>query len=385
MKRMLHVAGALLFALALTLPVVSGSTHAAASAATAKRYVCPACASPCDTLVFDAPGTCPQCGMALVSQEDAAKAAAARAEQPPAKKVAILVFDNVEIIDFSGPYEMFGTAGYDVYTVGATKNPVTTAFGMKVVPQYSFADAPAPDVLLVPGGGVKGACNSQPTLDWVRASSAHSEHTLSVCNGAFILASAGLLDGLTATTTAHLIGQLHERFPKVNVVSNRRFVDNGKIVTAAGLSSGIDGALHVLSVMEGHGAAQQVALSQEYDWKPQSEYARASLADMVIPNVNLDSLGTWSVVRTEGDRDRWDLEIAGASKVGADVLMSKLSEQLAKDGAWSRAGGAATDPTSRWSVAAPDGRKFTATIKLEPERVPANGRYIVRLALARAG
>jgi len=266
MNRFLKFAGAALFALALVLPLAHATSHA--TDPKAAHWVCPACASPCDTLVFDAPGTCPACGMALVTQEAAAQAAAARAQAPPAKRVAILVFDNVEIIDFSGPYEMFGTAGYDVYTVAATKNPVTTAFGMKIVPQYAFADAPAPDVLLVPGGGVKGACNSQPTLDWVKASCAHSQHTLSVCNGAFILASAGLLDGLTATTTAHLIDQLHTKFPRVTVVRDRSFVDNGKIVTAAGLSSGIDGALHVLSVMEGRGAAQQVALQQEYDWQP---------------------------------------------------------------------------------------------------------------------
>jgi len=105
---------------------------------------------------------------------------------------------------------------------------------------------------------------------------------------------------------------------------------------------------------------------------------------MVIPNVNLDSLGTWSVIRTEGDRDRWDLEISGDSKVSPDVLLTKIDEQLVAGGAWSRAGGAATDATSRWNVAGQDGHKWTATLKLEPERVPANGRYIVRLALARA-
>jgi len=259
-NRFLHLARAALLSLALALPVVSASALAEGDAKTAstKHYVCPACAAPCDSLVFDAPGTCPQCGMALIEQAAAVKAAA---ETPPAKRVGILVFDNVEIIDFTGPYEMFGTAGYDVYTVAATKDPITTAMGLKLIPQYSFADAPAPDVLLVPGGGVRGAQSSEPTLAWVREASAHSQHTLSVCNGAFILAQAGLLDGLTATTTAHLIEQLHAKFPKVNVVRDRRFVDNGKIVTAAGLSSGIDGALHVLSVMEGGGLAQQFALS----------------------------------------------------------------------------------------------------------------------------
>jgi putative intracellular protease/amidase len=379
-NRFLTLARAALLSLALALPIVSGPAHAEGEAKTAeaKHYVCPACAAPCDTLVFDAPGTCPQCGMTLIEQAAAVKAAA---EQPPAKKVAILVFNNVEIIDFSGPYEMFGTAGYDVYTVAATKDPITTAMGLKLIPQYSFADAPAPDVLLVPGGGVKGACSSEPTLAWVREASAHSQHTLSVCNGAFILGQAGLLDGLTATTTAHLIDQLHTKFPKVNVVSDRRFVDNGKIVTAAGLSSGIDGALHVLSVMEGSGTAQQVALSQEYDWKPTSGYARAALADMIIPNVNMDDFGHWTVIRTEGDRERWDMEMRGTSTFSANELLSKLGDQLASGGKWAKAGGSGT--ASRWSIAGADGRKWTGTLTLAPTP-GAEKAYTVHLSIARA-
>ena len=384
MKRVLAVLAALLFGATLVVLLVPGAPGAAAPASdSAQRWVCVACALPCDTLVFDHPGTCPQCGMALITQAEAKKQAAAAAAQPPAKKVGILVFNGVEIIDFTGPYEMFGTAGYDVYTVAATKDPVTTAMGMQLVPKFSFADAPQPDILLVPGGGVKGACASEPTLDWVRKSSAQSVHTLSVCNGAFILATAGLLDGLTATTTARLIDQLHDRFPKVNVVHDRRFVDNGKIITAAGLSSGIDGALHVLSVMEGHGTAQQVALTQEYDWKPASDYARAALADMVIPNVNMDQLGKWTVVRTEGGRDHWEMEMRGTSDLPESDLMAKIGDQLAADHRWARAGAQATAAGSQWSVAGTDGRHWSATLKLAPDA--AAKEYTVHLTIARAG
>ena len=99
--------------------------------------------------------------MALVDA-GGGRAGRCRARAAPLASVAILVFNGVEIIDFSGPYEMFGAAGYDVYTVAATKDPVTTAMGMTVVPKYTFADAPAPDVLLVPGGGVKGAATASP-------------------------------------------------------------------------------------------------------------------------------------------------------------------------------------------------------------------------------
>src|SRR5262249_55059194 len=199
-------------------------------------------------------GPCPGCGMALIEEE------AAKALIQARKKAAILIFDGVEIIDYTGPYEVFGASNFDVYTVAATPDPVTTAMGMKVVPKYTFADAPQPDVLVVPGGSVRAARQSAPTLKWVTDTTQHTAHTMSVCNGAFILASAGLLDGLTATTTYHLLGDLASDYPKVKVVDDRRFADNGKIITAAGLSSGIDGALHVVEKIYGPGRAQSVAL-----------------------------------------------------------------------------------------------------------------------------
>src|SRR5262249_27321862 len=144
---------------------------------------------------------CPVCGMPLVEQ------GSKEAQGSAGKPVAILVFDGAEIIDFTGPWEVFGAAGFDVYTVAATREPVTTAMGMKVVPRYTFADAPRAAILVVPGGTVKGARSSEATSRWVKEASAHAEQTMSVCNGAFILAGAGLLDGLTATTTDHLISK----------------------------------------------------------------------------------------------------------------------------------------------------------------------------------
>jgi putative intracellular protease/amidase len=112
------------------------------------------------------------------------------AQAPKGKPLAILVFDGVEIIDFTAPWEVFGAAGFDVYTVAASKDPIVTSMGMKLIPDHTFADAPAPAVLLVPGGAVKGARASEPTLRWVRETSGRAEETLSVCNSAFILANA---------------------------------------------------------------------------------------------------------------------------------------------------------------------------------------------------
>src|SRR5260370_9625857 len=134
-----------------------------------KHWVCPSCCQPCDNQVFDAPGVCPSCGMPLVEQgTEAAHPHDVR------KKVGILIFPGVEIIDFTGPYEVFGSADFDVYTVAETTAPVTTAMRMTVVPKYTFADAPQPDVLVVPGGGVRGARDSKATLKWVAATTSRA-------------------------------------------------------------------------------------------------------------------------------------------------------------------------------------------------------------------
>jgi transcriptional regulator GlxA family with amidase domain len=257
MKRFVRVAAPLVFLVVLASSVVSGLL----SARTERPWVCPPCGLPCDEASWDQPGTCPKCGMALVDRD--------RLPAPEARtKVAVLVFDGVEIIDFAGPWEVFGAAGFDVYAVAASTAPVTTAMGMKVVPRYAFADAPVPDVLLVPGGGVKGARDDAATRAFLVATSARAGRTLSVCNGAFLLANAGLLEGLSATTTAHLVGTLRAEFPKTKVVEGPRFVDNGKIVTAAGLSAGIDGALHLVSQLLGRKNAEAVARRIEYTWRP---------------------------------------------------------------------------------------------------------------------
>lgn len=350
------------------------------AAADTKHYVCPPCGAPCDGKVFDHPGVCPGCGMTLVDQ---ATVAAAQAAAPARKRVAILVFDGVEIIDSMGPYEVFGAAGYDVYTVGATRAPVTTAMGQGMVPKYAFADAPAPDVLVVPGGAIGSAVGSSATLDWVRHTTARDTHTMSVCNGAFILAKAGLLDGLTATTTAHNIPRLRAQYPKVRVVADQRYVDNGRIITTGGLSAGIDGALHVVDLMDGTGAAEQVALDEEYDWHAHAGFARAALADQQIPDVPLDSLGRWHVVRTEGTTQRWDVEFAGTSELDANALLDRVDQAFTRKGNWTPAGPVSHGTPARgaWTFTGSDGAPWRGTLTIEPGD---HHQLTARLSIARS-
>ena len=374
--RTLAAKAAALSFLALFL-ALSGST----TAEPAKRYKCPPCGSPCDTTTFYAPGVCPTCGMTLVD----ASAVEAAAANPDQKKVAILVFNSCEILDFAGPYEMFGAAGCDVYTVGKTKDPVTTAMGLTVVPKFTFADAPQPDVLVIPGGGVKAASEDEATLAYIKKATEGTKQTMSVCNGAFILANTGLLDGLKATTTNHNIPRMAAKYPKITVVRDQRYVDNGHLVTTAGLSAGMDGALHVIARLFGAGYAQQVALSEEYDWQATSKFARAALADNQIPELGIDSLGTWDIERTEGDIGRWDVVARGKLKVTADELTRQLEGALAA-GKWTRVGAPAASGTTRttsWRFTGNDGKAWKA--KLTLEGAGAGREVKASLSLARAG
>jgi putative intracellular protease/amidase len=238
-------------------------------------------------------------------------AAACRAQTPaPPQNVAILVFDGVQIIDYTGPYEVFGhMRPSNVYTVAERAEPLTTAMGMKVVPSYTFANSPKPDILVVPGGSIEAALASPKLIAWIQAGARDARHVLSVCNGAFLLARAGLLDGLTATTTAPLLNQLREFAPKTKVVGHKRFVDNGKIVTSAGLSAGIDGALHIVSKVRGPARAMSLARGIEYNWDPDSKYARGAMPDMFFHQAWMDvfMLGPSDTLRHDGDNDRWEL------------------------------------------------------------------------------
>src|SRR6266700_6601280 len=216
--------------------------------AAAKTYICPPCGLPCDKLTFDQPGNCPQCGMTLVPLDGEGG--------PP--KVAILLYNGVEIIDIAGPWEAFGTAGFLVHTVAEKTEPLTLVFGQKVIPDYSFEKSPKADVLLVPGGGYGTQMKNDALIGWIKSKSNEVSHVMSVCTGAFLLGKAGLLSGQTATCTAGMVEDL-ALFPNTRVVYDARYVDSGKIITTAGLSSGIDGAIHLISKMLGKGAAQRIA------------------------------------------------------------------------------------------------------------------------------
>src|SRR5262245_18708384 len=209
-------------------------------------YVCPPCGCGNDDKVHDKPGYCSVCGMQLIVKGSAAAQAATQGTPPKRKKAAILIFDGVQIIDYTGPYEVFGQAGLEVFTVAVKPETVTTAMRMKVTPHYTLGDAPAADILLIPGGGVVNTQEDPNVIKWIQERSNQAEYVVSVCNGAYILGKTGLLDGLTATTFYDSIDGLPAVALKVRVVRDQRYVDNCKFITTAGISSGIDGSLYVV-------------------------------------------------------------------------------------------------------------------------------------------
>jgi len=192
--------------------------------------------------------------------------------RPTKIKVALLLFDGVELLDFAGPGEVFQVAdqgrAYHIYTVGPSTEPLVSQNFVTIIPEYSIANAPTPDLLIVPGGSPGSAFDNPAVMSWIRDTSETSEITLSVCNGALLLGKLGLLDNLDVTTHHSWIDWLAQIAPKGNVLANRRYIDSGRIVTTAGISAGIDGALHVVARQLGLGVAEKTAKQMEYVWNP---------------------------------------------------------------------------------------------------------------------
>jgi transcriptional regulator GlxA family with amidase domain len=227
-------------------------------------YYCPPCGN-CDETAYSKPGKCPYCGMELV-QENVADHQKKAEHQP--YKVLFYLQDGVEVLDFAGPLEVFSYAGFDVSIVSKTKTPIKSQGILTVTADYSIADAPPADIVAFFGGNSGVASNDPAVINWLQQQK--PKYYFSVCTGAFIMGKAGLLDGLTVTTFHESIDNLKKAVPKAKVLSNVRFVDNGRVITTAGISAGIDGALHLVEKIRGREAAKQAAKYMEYDkWVPE--------------------------------------------------------------------------------------------------------------------
>jgi transcriptional regulator GlxA family with amidase domain len=192
--------------------------------------------------------------------------------------VGILVFNDVEILDFSGPYEVFSTAArvhtrictappkFRCFLIAAEMRPIYARGGMKVLPDCVLLPSSDLDVLIVPGGDVSKVLDDRAVTGWIRNQARDTMITASVCTGAFLLAEAGLLNGLSATTHWEDQAEMAARFQQVGVRRDVPWVDCGKVVTSGGISAGIDMSLHLVERLAGRQLAEATAKQMEYRW-----------------------------------------------------------------------------------------------------------------------
>ncbi len=194
----------------------------------------------------------------------------ADAAGPDSKKrtLGVLIFPGFELLDAYGPLEMWGNlkSDVDVVMVAAEAGEVASAQGPKTVAEYGFADCPELDLILVPGGiGVLQVIRKPEALRWLTEKAKQAEITMSVCNGASILAAAGLLDGRQATTNKAYWKLATGPGKNVDWIARARWVDDGDVVTSSGVSAGIDMSLHVIERLYGPESAKRLAEMAEYD------------------------------------------------------------------------------------------------------------------------
>jgi transcriptional regulator GlxA family with amidase domain len=191
------------------------------------------------------------------------------------RNVSILVFDDVEVLDFSGPYEVFNVASeatvpppFYVYSVGITDKPVQGRGKFTFAPRYSIKDSPQADILIIPGGyGTRPLLKHEGLVSWIADQARKVEWLVSVCTGALLLAKAGLLKGCQATTHHTAFDRLQELSPTTTIVKDERFVQSStKIFTAGGISAGIDVALHMVNKLAGTKICTDVVEEMEYNW-----------------------------------------------------------------------------------------------------------------------
>lgn len=192
------------------------------------------------------------------------------------KHIGILFFRDVEELDAIGPWEVLAywtrhhpEDGYDVTSLSRAGGLVECAKGLVIQAQHSYADVPPLDVLIYPGGaGTRAHLQDDAQLDWVRRQRAAVPLMASVCTGALVYAAAGLLRGRPATTHWQALDALQELDPTIDVHREERFVDDGDVITSAGISAGIDMALHLVDRLAGTDRARQVRRGIQYDPAP---------------------------------------------------------------------------------------------------------------------
>jgi transcriptional regulator GlxA family with amidase domain len=192
-------------------------------------------------------------------------------------RVGILVFPDVEVLDFRGPFEVFSVtrldesrrreepSPYEVLLIAESRDPVIATGGLRVLPEYDLASCPNLDLLVVPGGwGTRSFVHNDRVIGWVRDQAAQVQRVASVCTGSFMLGEAGLLDGRSATTHWQSLDRMQQSYPSITVIRDQHVVEDGPILTSAGIAAGIDMALRVVAQQHGEPVARATARYMEY-------------------------------------------------------------------------------------------------------------------------
>jgi transcriptional regulator GlxA family with amidase domain len=198
------------------------------------------------------------------------------------RNVGIYVYDEVEVLDFAGPFEVFFTASrvfrrqhpdgeppFNVFTVGETGTSIKARGSLAVEPHFAFDQHPKIEVLIIAGGVVTKELEKPGVIAWIAAHSKLAELTASVCTGAFLLGKAGLLTGKRVITHWEDVTDLRAMLPNTQVIEAGRWQDEGALVTSAGISAGLDMSLHLVARLAGHELAVRTARQMDYDWREQ--------------------------------------------------------------------------------------------------------------------
>ena len=288
--------------------------------------------------------------------------------QPDKPNVAILVYEGVQVIDHAIPFEVFGQFSLNnVYTVAADSGALTTFMGMRILPNHTFADAPEPDVLVLPGGDARDARRDPEIMEWVRRAADRADHVLTICTGTFFLVGSDLLAGSRVTTWYDRQDELRRAAPVAEVVGEEIVVDSGKLVSAAG--SGIEGALHVLAKLHGEAWAEVVRLNMEYEPMPEVLHVpRVELADLELPD-GIYAAFPWrtaELLRFDGDRDAWRMAWRFRSDLPIDSLRAAFSAALSGEEGWGLLDEEVTVSrwSAKWTVEGRDGEEWRGEVEL---------------------
>lgn len=293
----------------------------------------------------------------------------ANAQQKEKYTVAIFLYNGVELLDFAGPGEVFSASGFRVYTMSVDGNEIRSQGFVTVKPQYSVANAPRPDIVVFPGGGADAPSKDPRVISWLKSNVESGTMAMSVCTGAAILARAGLLEGYNVTTFHNYIDGLQAILPNSKVLRDTRFVDNGVVITTAGVSAGIDGALHLVSRIKGLEAAKSTARYMEYDkWNP--EEGRVDYKNETLENLKTGSL----------DKENKTINAnIGAPSVPFEGELINLASGMIKNGQYSQAQKVLEASIKWYPKSAASYRELSHVYAKLGKDAPPDGEHFVKL------